>query len=83
MPPALGAIGRLPDNDAPAYDRTREFWEAQVLAALGEKEEALRRLEQGQARGVLPRSDPQLTHDEAGFRDLWHDPRFDALFAAR
>lgn len=80
---ALEGIARLPGDQGPHYYMAHEIWEAQILAASGDKEAALRKLREGRDRGGLPRSDPRITHDEPGFRDLWHDPAFEALFAMR
>ncbi len=87
---ALATLGRLPESAFAGYDPTaqwvdvREYCQASVLAALGEKEEALRLLEDAQARNTLPRSAPYLTHaDYFLLRALWHDPRFERMFAAR
>ncbi len=81
---ALAAIQRLPERAVAApRGAPREACEAAVLAALGQKQEALRRLGDGQARGTVPRSSPGFAHADLLLRDLWHDPELDRMFAAR
>ncbi len=81
---ALAATDGLPARTGLATrDTPRELCAAAILAALGDKPEALRRLADGQARGMLPRSSPQIPHTQLLLRDLWHDPEFDRLFAPR
>ncbi len=62
----------------------REVCEAAVLAALGDRAEAQRRLAFGQSIGTVPRVGLELySHSEIILRDLWHDPEFDRPIVAR
>ncbi len=77
---ALAAVEQLPERGATAPGvATREVCEAGILAALGDRAEARRRIAFGQARGTVPRLGLEaFAHTEIILRDLWHDPALGA-----